>query len=204
MNAPRILPVAFPHIVLDSKCGQWFRVHQDGLSAWFFASDDPARRVLSSIGRFDLPLPHGTCYLSDQPVTGLAEHVRADGVTPAESQAAINKRCLSQMPLDRWFGHKIADMTSPFMLDGLSCVVDVTAISRAEARLWAVAAHRAGFGGILYRLREDPERRRGLALFAEAGEAEFANAVAAQPVVVGARRELHDLLGYRGDDPLAV
>jgi hypothetical protein len=73
-----------------------------------------------------------------------------------------------------------------------------------EARLWALAAHRGGFHGILYRLNQDPDGRRGLALFYEAGEHKPPNVVAPQPIVVGARRELHDLLGYRGDDPLAV
>jgi hypothetical protein len=129
--------------------------------------------------------------------------VRAKGVTPAESQEAINNRCLSQMPLDRWYGLNIADMRAPITLDP-GTPVDVTQICRAEARLWALAAHRGGFHGILYRLNQDPDGRRGLALFYEAGEHKPPNVVAPQPIVVGARRELHDLLGYRGDDPLAV
>lgn len=197
------MPADFPHVILDCSWGQWFRVHWACRSAWFFASDDPRSRDESSIGRFDLLPPNGTCYLSDQPVTGLAEHVRAEAVTPADSQEAINKRRLSQMPLDRWYGCKVADMTSPILLDR-SNPVDITAITRREARPWAVAVHRAGFAGILYKLSEDPEQRRGLAVFWSAGEQEPSNVVPPQPIVVGARRELHDLLGYRGDDPLAV
>jgi hypothetical protein len=188
---------------LDSSWGQWWRVHWVDRGAWFFATDDPSSRSLESIGRFDLPDPHGTCYVSDEPVTGLAEHVREGGVTPAESQKAINKRSLSQMPLDRWYGRKIADMTSGIPLDSAN-PVDVTTIGRHAARPWALAAHHGGFGGLLYKLNEDPKQRRGLALFWKAGEHKPSNCVAPQPIVVGARRELGDLLGYRGDDPLAV
>ena len=203
MTVPTALPRDFPHVILDANWGQWWRVHWATRGAWFFATDDPSLRDLDSIGRFDLPEPDGTCYVSDQPVTGLAEHVRDGGVTPAESQAAINKRALSQMPLDRWYRRAIADMTGPITI-GVASRVDVTEIPRAEARRWAVAAHGGGFGGILYRPKEDPEGRRGLALFYKKGEHEPSNVVPSQPIVVGARRELHDLLGYRGDDPLAV
>ena len=120
--------------------------------------------------------PHGTCYLSDVPVTGLAEHVREGDVTPAESQEAIGKRCLSQMPLDRRYGRKIADMTVPIAVDPAN-PVNATTISRPEARPWALAAHRGGFDELLYELSEDPKCRRGLALFWEAGEHEPPNVV---------------------------
>jgi hypothetical protein len=71
VTVPAALPPDFPHVTVDASWYQWWRVHGAGNGAWFFASDDAARDP-KSVGRFDLPAPHGTCYLSDQPVTGLA------------------------------------------------------------------------------------------------------------------------------------
>jgi hypothetical protein len=42
-------------------------------------------------------------------------------------------------------------------------------LDRPDARPWAQAAYEAGFAGIRYRLRKDPEHRTGLALFGPKG-----------------------------------
>jgi hypothetical protein len=104
------------------------------------------------------------------------------------------------MPLDRWFGERIADFTSDAVkLFGLPA--DIASVDRGEARPFAVAALGAGFKGILYRLREDPQRRLGLALFWEGGEHPAIDQSPAVPIPVGLRNELRDLFDgeYRGD-----
>jgi hypothetical protein len=109
---------------------------------------------------------------------------------------------MSAMPLDHYFGRRIADFSSraaqyhdvPRNFDDLS---------RAEARPFAERAHAAGFAGILYRLHQDPERRLGLALFGTAGPLVPVPANQPNPVelVAGLRNELRDLFDgeYLGD-----
>jgi hypothetical protein len=94
----------------------------------------------------------------------------------------------------------ITDFTSA-AVEWFGAPTDVACLDRVRARPWAWAAHAAGFGGILYRLREDPKRRLGLALFGDAGE----NPPSFQPdgvsLPVGLQHELTDLFDgeYRGD-----
>jgi hypothetical protein len=104
------------------------------------------------------------------------------------------------MPLDRWYGTRIADFASPLAVDH-GAPSDIAALSRRDARPWANAARTCGFTGILYRLREDPQHRVGLALFGDAGEHPPANQVAPVGLPVGLRREMQDLFHgeFRGD-----
>jgi RES domain len=187
-------------VVPDASCGQWWRIHDAANGAWWFASSDSPARAEHDIGRFDLPAPDGTCYLAEDLAAGGAESLREVGVTAAQAQRAANERNLSQMPLDRWYGKRIADFTAPTIRrHGLP--VDIAALDRSVARPWALAARRGGFYGILYRLREDPERRRGLALFHDAGEYAPVDQPFPQPIVVGIRHDLVALFDgeYRGD-----
>lgn len=159
-----------------------------------------------NVGRFDLAAPHGTLYVGDH-LGGVApEAVREPDVTAAESQRAYNDRRLSAMPLDRFYGTRIADFTSG-AVRYFSVPVGVASLTRAEARPWARAAHAGGFGGILYRLRDDPERRLGLALFGDAGPADAPDTQPfPQPLPVGLRQEVLRLFegGYRGDPLVAL
>jgi hypothetical protein len=191
------MTAAFPTVRPDDSWGQWWRIHRHP-GAWWFADDsgtDP--------GRFDLPLPDGTCYMACLPVGSAAEVLRTPGVGHPDAQLAANERLLSPMPLDRWHDKPIADFTDPSVVDH-GAPADIAMVSREEARPWAVAARRAGFDGIRYLLREDPHRRYGLALFGTRGE----HAPAVQPsssrLPAGLRNELVELTGdYRGD-PLAA
>jgi RES domain len=197
-----VLSDDFPHVVWDAKFGQWWRIHSAERGAWWFSSSDEPERDESQIGRFDLPSPFGTCYLAAYLVGGAAESLRETGVSEAAAQAASNERHLSQMPLDRWYGTRIADFTSP-ACDSYGAPPDIAGLSRAEARPWAIAAHDAGFTGIHYKLCEDPAHRVGLALFHEAGEHPPMGAAGGVALPVGLRRGLTDL--FEGDsrgDPL--
>jgi hypothetical protein len=202
-DEPRLDP-GFPHFILGPSFGQWWKVHSADYGPWWFASSDVAGRDPTTVGRFDLPLPQGTLYVGNYLDASASEALRTTGVEAREAQEAANKRRLSAMPLDQFHGKKIADFTSA-AVDRFGAPLDIAALSRSDARPWASMAHRSGFAGILYRLREDPKRRLGLALFAESGTSpEPANQPFPQPLPVGLRHELLDLFDgeYRGDPVL--
>jgi hypothetical protein len=198
MTAP--VDRSFPTVELDWSFGQWWRIHSKEHGPWFFGSSDMPGCAGASIGRFDLPRPHGTCYVGEYLDGAVPEVLREQGVTHAESQEAANARRLSQMALDRWYELPIADFTSP-AVTAHGAPADVASVSRAEGRMWAEATRHAGFHGILYRLGQDPKHRRGLALFYEAGE----HALPSQPspicLPVGLRKDVAELFDgeYRGD-----
>jgi|GEM_PF-2201091 len=199
---PERLLDGFPSLSPDQSWGHWWRIHWDGLGPWFFASDDGSRAE-SKVGRFDLPLPLGTCYVTEQPLPGMAEHLRTPDVSAREAQQSANQRAMSAMPLNPWFGKPLADFASPSVAKQ-GGPPDVALLTRAEGRLWALAAREAGYHGIRYRLGQDPCRRIGLALFCEYGERHlpFHSTVA---LPVRPRNELLALFGtYRGDDPQAA
>jgi hypothetical protein len=198
----RPLPPDFPQFKLGPSFGQWWRIHSAENGPWWFASDSPERPA-GGAGRFDLPKPHGSCYLGNYLDGVAAEVIRESDVPPKEAQEAANKRCLSVMPLDRWYALPIADFTSA-AVEWFGAPTQISELDRADARPWAAAAHAAGFGGILYRLGEDPKKRLGLALFGRAGE----NVPPFQPppalLPVGLQHELTDLFDgeHRGDPVL--
>ncbi|MFL5828155.1 MAG: RES domain-containing protein [Thermoleophilaceae bacterium] len=197
---PNPLPRGFPSFELGPPFGQWWKVHSDQYGPWYFSSDD-GRRDPATVGRFDLPEPNGTLYVGDYLGGVLPEAVRQTGVAAHESQAAYNTRRLSAMPLDDFYGKRIADFTSG-AVRYFGAPDDVAGLPCDEARPWARAAHAGGFAGILYRLREDPNRRLGLALFGPAGpHAEPAQQGLPQGLPVRLRKEVHLLFEgeYRGD-----
>ena len=101
------LPAEFPGFVLGPGFGQWWEVHSEKYGPWYFASDD-GTRAASNVGRFDLAMPNGTLYLGDHLSAVTPEAVREPDVGAAESQRAYNDRRLSAMPLDRFYGARIA------------------------------------------------------------------------------------------------
>jgi hypothetical protein len=106
------------------------------------------------------------------------------------------------MPLDRYYGRRVADFSSP-AARYLGAPRNFDQLIREEARPIADRAHAAGFAGILYRLHQDPERRLGLALFGPAGPLDPEPANQPPPVwlVTGLRNEFLELFDgeYRGD-----
>jgi hypothetical protein len=169
------------------------------------SSDRPGRRP-ADIGRLDLSLPDGTCYLGSD-IGGVSPEVLTErDVSAEDAQAAAGKRRLSQMPLDSYYGKRIADFTTDGIV-ALGAPADIGALTREEARPWAVAAHNSGYSGILFRLHADPQRRRGLALFGPAGRRDvLPHQPPGTPLTVGQQHELRDLFGgvWSGDDPLSA
>ena len=199
---PGRLPNEFPSVIPDESWGHRWRIHWEDRGPWFFASDDGSRDE-SKVGRFDLPLPLGTCYVTEQPLTGMAEHLRTPDVSAREAQLGANKRAMTAMPLNPWFGKPLADFASPSVAK-YGGPADVALLSRADGRRWALAVREAGYYGIRYRLGQDPCRHIGLALFCRQGERDlsFHSTV---PLTVRPRNELLALFGtYRGDDPHAA
>lgn len=194
----------FPQVTIDASWGRWWRSHSDQWGPWYFASSDTPGRDPAAVGRFDLPEPRGTCYVGEHPDGTVPESMRESGVSAADSQHAANARRLSAMPLDRWYGLPIADFTSAAVTRH-GAPADIALIPREDARPWAIAASAAGFHGILYPLAEDPQRRRGLALFLDHGPQPPDGQPEPVRLVTGLRNEVLDLFGgvYRGD-PLAI
>jgi hypothetical protein len=190
----------FPSIILSPEFGQWWRIHGAEHGPWWFASSDDEGRAEHQIGRFDLPSPDGTCYLGAYLSSAAAESLLTTGVDHAEAQKAADQRRLSAMPLDRWYGERIADFTNEDVVS-FGAPADIAGEDRASARPWALAVRAAGFAGIHYRLREDPLHRSGLALFGDRGEHPAPNQPPPVVLPVGLRNELSVLFDgeYRGD-----
>jgi hypothetical protein len=199
---PERLPDDFPSSTPEHSWGHWWRIHWKEHDPWFFASDD-GERSEPNVGRFDLPPPLGTCYVTEQPLPGMAEHLRTPDVPVRDAQISADQRALSAVPLNAWFGKPLADFASPDVAVR-GGPADVALLTRAEGRGWALAAQHAGYAGIRYRLGQDPCRRLGLALFCAHGRSDlpFHSTVA---LPVRPRNELLALFGtYRGDDPQAA
>ena len=111
-------------------------------------SSDLSGRAHRAVGRFDLALPYGACYVGAYLAGAATQSLRERGVSHAESQLAADARRLSQMPLERWYGKPIADFTSATVTQH-GAPSDIAAIPRPEARPWPEAAWAAGFHGIL-------------------------------------------------------
>ena len=60
-------------------------MHRVRRSAWWFSSDGS--------GRFDLPVPHGTCYLAEEPLAALLEVTR--GLTILSEDFLADRRLLT-------------------------------------------------------------------------------------------------------------
>ncbi len=107
------------------------------------------------------------------------------GLSPSETQEAVADRQVSAMALDEFYAKPIADFTSRLAVR-FGAPAHIEQLDRADARPWAQAAWDGGFRGIRYRLKKDPERRFGLALFAPAGaRAKPVTQGEPQPFVIG-------------------
>ena len=132
-------------------------------SPWWFSSAGAGDQG----GRFDLPTPHGTCYLAENLEGALLEKVlrRPRQLVAAEQLTGL-------------FHVKVAVVTPPPTADltaaavtGLGVNAEIsTGLDYAKPRAWAAALHRAGWYAVRYALRGDSSlRQRGVALFGRAG-----------------------------------
>lgn len=150
----------FPSATLTASTPLW-RGHRRGLGPWWFSSDG---------GRFDLPEPHGTCYLGYDEQTAVRETIgsalAAGQVITAQFAA---DRVLSALRLPRPI--TVADTCSRdavrFGLTRELCTITPYEVPRQ----WAAAFLAAGHGGIQYQSRfttgTDPN---AVAVFGAAGE----------------------------------
>lgn len=132
-------------------------------SPWWFASAGADEQG----GRFDLPSPHGTCYLAENLEGALLEKVlrrprRIVATEQLEHLVHVTVAVVKPPPT--------ADLTAP-AVTGLGVNSEIsTGLDDARPRAWAAALHRAGWRAVRYALRADSTlRQRGVALFGRSG-----------------------------------
>jgi len=147
---------AFPRFVLEPE-RPLVQVVKEGREPWWFGS--------SLAGRFDLPAPFGTCYLAEDPLAALLEVIGPDpGLIPLE---LLTQRRLRTLHVPRHM--VLADATDRRARD-FGVTGEIGSIVPYELpQAWAASLRAAGFGGIVYWLRHDPARARGVALFGPQG-----------------------------------
>ena len=114
-----------------------------GRSPWWSSSDGS--------GRFDLPVPRGTCYLAEERLGSLLEVAR--GLTLLSETFLSGRQLLTTWPTRPL---RLADLSAAAaygygVAGELSATPDYTA-----PRAWARALQAAGFAGIRYRSATTP------------------------------------------------
>jgi len=146
----------FPAIILPAR-RVLYRIHRGDRLPWWFSSDGS--------GRFDLPEPRGSCYLTEEPLGAFVEVFRD---TMIVSQLVVEARRLSRPRVARRV--RVADCTSR---RARSFGVTAGIHSSPEYRVtqaWASAFTAYGFDGIRYLVSHDPAQRCvGIALFGRSG-----------------------------------
>lgn len=137
-----------------------YRVVRRGQGPWWFGN--------SMQGRFDLPVPCGTCYLAGDSLAALLELVGADRSGGLVSAEFLAQRRLRELRVPRDL--TAADLTSR-RAAGFGVTSEIgTLVPYEEPQAWAASLLGAGFEGLVYWLRHDPSRAEGWALFGPAGE----------------------------------
>jgi hypothetical protein len=143
-----------------------FREHAARSGCWFFhgtAEDHEPE------GRFDLPLPRGTCYAADTAATAARERcgplLAARQLVPAGHVAGRVVTRFRRQAGWRALADLLSDDAVTFGVTGELSAGNDYALS-AE---WAVAFDAAGRGGIRYRPRFTPGRGVAYALFSDVG-----------------------------------
>lgn len=151
----------------------WFRNHavraQPDNGVWWFASspaDDPADQS----GRFDLPLPEGTCYLATSAEAAINELIGPDHLADdwLEAELLVD-RVVSKVRLPR--SVRAANVSVATAASKHLVSAELTTMSDYEVtQAWARILRATGFGAIRYLLRFTPGgQHHGLALFGTAG-----------------------------------
>lgn len=149
----------FPRKRLEAKA-DLYRLAREGRSPWWFGS--------SGEGRFDLPPPHGTCYLAADPIGALLEVVGPDGDGGAVSARFLADRILHRLHAPAEL--RVADLTSRRASRfGITAEIG-TLVPYDLPQAWAARLHAAGCEGLAYWLRHDPAHGEGVALFGREGK----------------------------------
>ena len=139
----------------------WFREHAADLRPWWFSSGP---------GRFDLPLPYGTCYLTDDASACVRERVGPDlAVHGRVAASVLAGRVVSRL---RLVGEvRAANLTSDRASDEYGVTAELISMTPYDVpQAWSDTLHRAGSGGIHGRVRFTVTEHRALAVFGRAGE----------------------------------
>jgi hypothetical protein len=119
-------------------------------------------------GRFDLPEPHGTCYLAVDPLAALLELLGPERTGGVVSSALLVERRVRELLIPDEIA--VADTTSR-RASGFGITAEIgTIVPYERPQAWAHRLHQADFQGIVYWLRHDPARAEGIALFGPHGE----------------------------------
>lgn len=169
---PRTLAKGFPRAA-GLELDRWFRAHWDGRPSepdrgcWWFASFAPPS---VGEGRFDLPVPRGTCYFADDIEAAVRERAgRRWGSKRFLPPAALAGTTLSQVDLRPYTnGHAVAHVDHRDAAGYVTRELYSGALYELTQR-HADAFDKAGFHAILYRPRSTPGDPAALALFGSAG-----------------------------------
>lgn len=119
-------------------------------------------------GRFDLPKPHGTCYLASDEIAALLEVIGPNRLGGGVCREFFDARRLRRLrlPAKRRLADLVARRAAAFGITGeIGSLVPYDLPQR-----WARRLHRATFEGVIFHLRHDPSAAEGLALFGPTGE----------------------------------
>lgn len=145
------------------------RVYRRGRSSpWWFASvapgDDPRAH-----GRFDLPVPHGACYLGTSPLPAALEAFQdfGRGLLP---DVELRRRCRAAVEAPP--GAPRAAQLTGARARGAGVTAALWAgQDRPLTQRCAAALHRAGWAALYHGIQHDPTGRlRAVSLFDRAGE----------------------------------
>lgn len=150
----------FPGRTLPHGSELW-RVVRKGMGPWWFGN--------TGGGRFDVPAPHGTCYLASEPLGAILELIGPGVRGGAVSEEFLGRYRMRHLEAPR--GWALAELASR-RAAGFGVTGEIHTILPYDLpQAWANSLLQAGFRGLSHRLRHDPSgRSRGIALFGRAGE----------------------------------
>ncbi|WP_182349058.1 RES family NAD+ phosphorylase [Tomitella gaofuii] len=168
----------FPPAAVSADTPLW-RGHRRDRGPWWFSSAG---------GRFDLPTPHGTCYLGYDEQTAVRETIgntlAAGQIITAEFAAGRVVSAL-QLPSPITAADTCHHDAVQYGLTRELCTTTPYDIPQQ----WAAAFFEAGHGGIQYQTRfTTGTEPNAVAVFGEAGEADWAPDLSPAPFAAAARR----------------
>jgi hypothetical protein len=163
----------FPH--LQDSPPSWFRAHiarpdppDRDRGCWWFTG---ITAHVPAEGRFDLPMPSGTCYFADSPEAAVRErigHYLADRDWVPASE--VDGRLVTEVTTLHTQSRPIADATRAEAIDHFGATRELGTLNAFDVTArWAPALHGAGFAGLVYRPRFSPGHERAVATFGKAG-----------------------------------
>lgn len=137
------------------------RAHHSDRGPWWFSSTG---------GRFDLPVPLGTCYLADSPLVALRERLGPVLAGCSRVPASLlEESVVSRLRVPET--HRVADLQAARATRfGVTRELE-TMVPYAVPQAWARALHRSGLRGVRYGPRFSTGPLSSFAVFGGAGPA---------------------------------